>query len=214
MSHLADAPTPCRNVPIHCGRKIHHKGQACFFSVKQCLGWPRVAYQSGQNKNNLILCQALRVRPKGGISGGLFLSSWSLRGCTKAASWYRGAEWDAAGHCNRWPWLSTEQAQRGFSKAREDAEKADKIDWRSRVTLQFRKIWLQAKNVTEAWKIGHRMEMVNREGASEKISRWLKANTNKYFWYITFLNSRTGAVVVARGLVLIQNWTRSWKETI
>lgn len=135
--------------------------------------------------------------------------------CSKAAPWYRGAEWAAVTHCNRWPWVSTEQAQRGLTKAREDAEKPDKVDWGSKVTLQFRKIRLQAKySLTEGCKIRHGMEMVNREGASDEISRWLKVNTNKYFWHITFLNSRTGAVVVARSLGLKWNWTRSWKETI
>lgn len=36
-----------------------------------------------KNKNNLFLCQALWVRPKGGISGGLVLSNWSLLGCAQ-----------------------------------------------------------------------------------------------------------------------------------
>lgn len=166
-----------------------------------------------QNRNNLLLCQALWVRHHWWPSP-VWLVTYRL--CSKAALWYRGAEWAGAGvtHCNRWPWLSTEQAQRGLSKAREDAGKADKIDQRSRGILEFRKIWLQAKNMTEACKIGQGMEMVNREGAPDNISRWLKANTNKYFWYITFLNSRTGAVVAALSLVLKWNWTRSWKETI
>lgn len=146
----------------------------------------------------------------------LVLSNWSLMGCVQRQLHNREMQtWVDAIHCSRGPRVSTDQPRRGLSKTIKDAEKAAK-DYCYRIILEFRKRWLQGKDMTEAYKIRHGMEMANRKG---KI-RWKyrvggsKKKKRKYFWYITFLNSRTGDPVHAKSLVLKCNWARSWKKNL
>ena len=90
-----------------------------------------------QNKNVLLLGQALLVRPQGGISGGLILSNWSLTGCAQRQLHNTEVQTKLYTAIDDHGLLLTNL--RGLNKTRKDAEKADKVDRRYGVTLQFRK---------------------------------------------------------------------------
>lgn len=203
-------------------RKMYHEGQAHFFSGKQWLTWVakgwipewtiyRGKWMGCRIKNNLLLCQALQVRPQGAISGGLLLSNWSLLGCAQRQlhDTEVQSELHLCGARDNFVFLlrnlkevsvKPEKMQKRLIRLIKGTEwlfSLGKYDCKERVWQKPVKFGMGLRRQTGK---EHQMKLSGGK---------LQANTNKYF-----LNSRTGVIVGDRSLILKWNWTRSWKETI